>query len=59
MLCKVGDRIEEGAPLCRLYHNDDAKAEQANQRVLNAIQIGMEPEDTPLFLGRITGGSNE
>ncbi|GAB6136920.1 pyrimidine-nucleoside phosphorylase [Halanaerobaculum tunisiense] len=47
---KVGAKVEAGDKLATLYYNDDAKLEEAKEKLLSAYQIRAEqPEETPLI----------
>lgn len=53
--CKVGDRVQKGAPLVTLHANDRTRLERARQRVLAAHTIGPEPvPPLPLFYRKIS-----
>jgi len=48
--CKVGDRVERGAPLFTVYANDEKKLAEARQRVFEAHIIDDQPvPPLPLF----------
>ncbi|MCD6344057.1 MAG: thymidine phosphorylase [Anaerolineae bacterium] len=54
MHCKVGDRVEKGQPLFTIHANDEAKRDEAVQRVLDALTFTDEPiEPLPLFYQRM------
>jgi thymidine phosphorylase len=47
---KVGERIEAGECLCRLYYNSETHLEEATQMVEDAFHIAsVEPEARPLI----------
>ncbi len=51
--CKVGDKIQAGAPLFTIHANDAAKRDEAVQRVLRALTFSAaEVPPLPLFYGR-------
>ena len=52
---RIGDRVQEDSPLCVLHARSEADAEQAEQAVRNAIQIGDEPcGRAPNFIAIVT-----
>ncbi len=52
--CKVGDKIEAGAPLFTVHANDPARRAEAVQRVLRALTFSDVPvPPLPLFYGRL------
>ena len=54
MHCKVGDKIEAGAPLFTIHANDAAKRDEAVRRALRALTFSPDPvEPLPLFYARI------
>ncbi len=54
MCCKVGDKIEAGAPLFTIHANDAAKRDEAVRRALRALTFASDPvEPLPLFYARI------
>jgi pyrimidine-nucleoside phosphorylase len=54
MHCKVGDKIEVGAPLFTIYANDATKRDEAIRRTLHALTFTPDPvEPLPLFYARI------
>ena len=58
MLCEVGDVVALGTPICRLHFNDRSRADKAEERVVQAIEVGQPGAETALFLGRIMGGGH-
>jgi pyrimidine-nucleoside phosphorylase len=55
MHCKVGDKIEAGAPLFTIHATDAAKRDEAVRRALCALTFSPDPvEPLPLFYARIT-----
>ena len=53
---KVGDYVEEGTPLRKIYANDEAKLASCRARLSNAIAYSDTPvERLPLFYGTIFG----
>ncbi len=54
MHCKVGDKIEAGAPLFTIHATDVAKRDEAMRRALRALTFTHDPvEPLPLFYARI------
>jgi pyrimidine-nucleoside phosphorylase len=52
---KVGDRVQEGAPLFTVHASDEQKLAEARERVLAAHTFSDEPvQPLPLFYSRIT-----
>ncbi len=52
--CKVGDRVEAGAPLFTVHANAAAKRDEAIRRVLRALTFSAgEVPPLPLFYGRM------
>ena len=52
---RIGDRVEADTPLCELHARNEAEAEQAEQAVRQAIQIGPEPcGRAKLFYAEVT-----
>ncbi|MFN2283495.1 MAG: thymidine phosphorylase [Anaerolineae bacterium] len=55
MHCKVGDKIEDGAPLFTVHADDATKRDEAVRRALRALTFAADPvEPLPLFYARIT-----
>ena len=55
LLKKTGDYVEQGEVLARLYTSNTAKLEEANARLLKAIQLGEKmPAPEKLIYARIT-----
>ena len=53
-MCRLGQRVSAGEPLCVVHASDEAAAEQAVQTVLSAITLGEDaPEPQPLLHERI------
>ncbi|MQQ09961.1 thymidine phosphorylase [Epibacterium sp. SM1979] len=53
-MCRLGQRVSAGDPLCVVHASDEAAAEQAVQTVLSAITLGEDaPELPPLLHERI------
>jgi pyrimidine-nucleoside phosphorylase len=53
---KVGEQVEEGAPLVTVHANDDTSLAAARERLLAAHTFSEEPvEPLPHFYGRVTG----
>jgi thymidine phosphorylase len=46
-LARVGERLEEGTPVCLVHARDEASWEQASERIRSAVQLGEEPVDMP------------
>jgi thymidine phosphorylase len=44
---KIGDRLEEGAPMAVVYARDEAAAVRAGERVRAALTISDEPVPAP------------
>jgi pyrimidine-nucleoside phosphorylase len=54
MHCKVGDKIDAGAPLFTIHATDAAKRDEAVRRALRALTFSPDPVDPlPLFYARI------
>ncbi|MCA9915626.1 MAG: pyrimidine-nucleoside phosphorylase, partial [Anaerolineae bacterium] len=52
----VGDAVQQGQEIARIYANDETTLQDAQQEVLKAIQINNEAVDAlPLFYGVIEG----
>lgn len=50
VLKKVGDAVQEGAPICEIHANDEAKLKEAREAILSAFQYSNEPvPPLPLF----------
>ncbi len=49
-LAKRGDRVERGEPVAEIHARDEAGAETAEAALLDAYEIGDEPEPRPLVL---------
>jgi thymidine phosphorylase len=48
---KVGEKVEAGSVLCRLYHTKEDRVEEAAEIVEDAFRIsGQKPEDRELIL---------
>jgi pyrimidine-nucleoside phosphorylase len=55
VLVKVGDRVEEGQPLCVVHARDDVSLADAREKLNTAIVIDEEPQEPlPLFYGLVT-----
>ncbi len=54
MHCKVGDKIETGAPLFTIHASDPARRDEAVRRALRALTFAPDPvEPLPLFYARV------
>ncbi|MBN2391342.1 MAG: thymidine phosphorylase [Anaerolineae bacterium] len=54
MHCKVGDKIQGGAPLFTVHADDATKRDEAVRRALRALTFSSDPvEPLPLFYARI------
>ena len=52
---RIGDRVEADTPLCELHARNETEAEQAEQAIRQAIQIGDEPcGRAKLFYAEVT-----
>jgi pyrimidine-nucleoside phosphorylase len=57
---KVGDRLDEGAPMAVVHARDEEAAAQAGQRVLAAVTVSDEPvQAPPLVFGWHGSGASE
>src|SRR5690606_20385074 len=52
-LVPIGAAVDASRPVARLHANDEAAADEAERRLLEAYQIGGEAGITPLIAGRI------
>ena len=50
LACKVGDRVEQGAPLARVLGREPASAARAVDEVAAAYVIGDDPVERPALL---------
>ena len=52
---RIGDKVEADMPLCELHARNEAEAEQAEQAIRQAIQLGSEPcGRAKLFYAEVT-----
>ena len=52
---KVGERVEPGDPLCRVYFQNDNRYPMAAQRLLSAYSFSSESPDVPdLIIDRMS-----
>ncbi|MCF4097463.1 thymidine phosphorylase [Maritalea mediterranea] len=52
-LALLGQKIEQDTPIARLHANDEALADEAEERLKAAYKIGDAPQTPPLFYGVI------
>jgi thymidine phosphorylase len=55
LAAKVGDAVEQGAPLFTLHANDEAKLAEAERRVLAAFTWQDRPVESPPHFYGIVG----
>jgi pyrimidine-nucleoside phosphorylase len=59
-LVRIGDRLETGDPLFRVYGRDAATVERVRRGLLRALELSLEPVDPrPLVLERIARPAEE
>ncbi len=56
---KVGDQVSTGEPLCEIHANDEAKAEEARQRLLNAYRVAESPVTPPPLIYEILSKASD
>jgi len=54
-LMKVGERVEQGAPLCRVHANDERALSEAMKLIGAAIVIGDERVSPTKLVGEVLG----
>ncbi len=52
-LASLGQKIEQDTPIARLHANDEALADEAEERLKAAYSLGDAPQTPPLFYGVI------
>ncbi len=50
MMCRLGDAIKDGDPLCELYINEEKNVDQVVDIMKEAIRIGNEPTEVPQLI---------
>jgi thymidine phosphorylase len=59
-LLRLGDRVESGEPLFRVYGHDRATVERVRRGLFQALELSLEPVPTrPLVLDRVARPSEE
>jgi len=59
-LLRLGDRVESGEPLFRVYGHDRETVERVRRGLFKALELSLEPVPTrPLVLGRVARPSEE
>ena len=54
-LCKVGERVEAGAPLCVIHANDEQALAEAKARIEKSIVVQPDRVEPPPLIGEIVG----
>jgi pyrimidine-nucleoside phosphorylase len=54
-LMKIGERVEVGAPLCRIHANDERAFAEAKERIARAIVVGDERSNPVKLVNEIIG----
>lgn len=56
---KVGDEVEESAPVAMIYYNDKTRAEEAKRKIQDAYEITeKKPQLPPLVHGLVSKSDN-